>query len=486
MRGMRQCRPAGEVAKLAEPAFGPGGEALQQGPGIIGRAQGMVALICAEELDRAEAIAAADLTAARARGAMFELGLNTLFLAVAGLFRGAIRDSEAGARLVLELVGEHGFPAEVATAGAVLVESLTEQGDRDAAWAELEALGMAGELPELNTFSWVLAARGSLRAAGGEYEAALEDLAEAGRRLASWGVSDPAEGRWRSDAALAHLRLGRRDRAVALADEELELVRAFGTPRAVGVALRARGLVEGGDRGIELLAEAAEILAGSVARLEQARALIDLGAALRRANRRSEARSSLKKGLALARRCGAVPLAEFAHVELEASGARPRKIVRSGVDALTPSERRVARMAAAGAANKEIAQALFITTRHGRDPPAPLLPEARDLVADRAPCRARRPGGRARVIERRRTGTRGCTWSSLMRTARRASIVAAMDAEPTQFTIELTAAAEPIAGRIEAVGGEARGFAGYIGLIAALEALTGPPAPPPARTEGSG
>ena len=150
---------------------------------------------------------------------------------------------------------------------------------------------------------------------------------------------------------------------MALADEELELARAFGTPRAVGIALRARGLVEGGDRGIELLAEAAEILAGSVARLEQARALIDLGAALRRANRRSEARSSLKKGLALARRCGAVPLAEFAHIELEASGARPRKIVRSGVDALTPSERRVARMAAAGATNKEIAQALFITTR---------------------------------------------------------------------------------------------------------------------------
>ena len=64
--------------------------------------------------------------------------------------------------------------------------------------------------------------------------------------------------------------------------------------------------------------------------------------------------------------------------------------------------------------------------------------------------------------------------------------MAAMDTEPTQFTIELTPAAEPIAGRIEAVGGEAREFAGYIGLIAALEALTGPPEPQPARTEGSG
>ncbi len=41
-------------------------------------------------------------------------------------------------------------------------------------------------------------------------------------------------------------------------------------------------------------------------------------------------------------------------------GARPRKLVQTGVDALTASERRVARMAAEGMTNKEIAQALFV------------------------------------------------------------------------------------------------------------------------------
>jgi DNA-binding CsgD family transcriptional regulator len=65
----------------------------------------------------------------------------------------------------------------------------------------------------------------------------------------------------------------------------------------------------------------------------------------------------------VAHRRGALALAERAHTELVASGARPRRVLLSGVDALTPSERRVADMAAAGRTNREIAQALFVTAR---------------------------------------------------------------------------------------------------------------------------
>jgi DNA-binding CsgD family transcriptional regulator len=46
-----------------------------------------------------------------------------------------------------------------------------------------------------------------------------------------------------------------------------------------------------------------------------------------------------------------------------ATGARPRRAARSGADALTPSERRVARLAADGLSNRDIAQALFVTVR---------------------------------------------------------------------------------------------------------------------------
>ena len=42
---------------------------------------------------------------------------------------------------------------------------------------------------------------------------------------------------------------------------------------------------------------------------------------------------------------------------------RPRTLALTGVEALTPSERRVARMAARGVANKEIAEALFVTVK---------------------------------------------------------------------------------------------------------------------------
>src|SRR6185369_15277920 len=104
-------------------------------------------------------------------------------------------------------------------------------------------------------------------------------------------------------------------------------------------------------------------LEASPARLERARALTELGAALRRANHRADARARLAAALELADRCGAVPLAERAHAELLAAGARPRRVARSGVDALTPSERRVAELAAAGQTNREITQALFVTPR---------------------------------------------------------------------------------------------------------------------------
>ena len=65
----------------------------------------------------------------------------------------------------------------------------------------------------------------------------------------------------------------------------------------------------------------------------------------------------------MALRCGATALADRATQELEASGARARKVVPAGIDALTASERRVCQLAADGRTNREIAQALFVTLR---------------------------------------------------------------------------------------------------------------------------
>jgi DNA-binding CsgD family transcriptional regulator len=191
----------------------------------------------------------------------------------------------------------------------------------------------------------------------------LADYLAAGEAVQSIGFENPAELVWRSQAALALLELERRDEALVLAAEEVELSRRWGAPGTLGSALHALGLVEGGEAGEEHLREALAVLADSPNRLEQARVQVALGAALRRSNSRSEARKHLRDALELAEWCGATSLYEQANDELAATGAHRRTVMLRGIDALTASEQRVAKMAAAGSSNKEIAQGLFVTVK---------------------------------------------------------------------------------------------------------------------------
>ena len=205
--------------------------------------------------------------------------------------------------------------------------------------------------------------RGLVAFRAGSPEQALTDLRAAGDLARSLRIENPAFAPWRSEAALALRRLGRPEEARELAHEELELSQRWGAARTIGISLRALGLVEGGQPGERLLREAVDVLADSPARLEYARALVDLGAALRRGNSRSEARQLLRQGVELAHQCGATALVTLANEELAATGAHARTILLSGLDALTASERRVAQMAAEDLSNKEIAQALFVTVK---------------------------------------------------------------------------------------------------------------------------
>jgi DNA-binding CsgD family transcriptional regulator len=143
--------------------------------------------------------------------------------------------------------------------------------------------------------------------------------------------------------------------------EEVALARHFAAPRTLGVALRAAGMATGGSQGEQLLREAIEVLDGPDTRLEQGRVQADLGARLRRGNRRVEARELLRRALDAAHRSGARALDALAEDELHATGARPQRVVLSGVEALTASERRVAEMAAEGLTNRQIAQSLFVS-----------------------------------------------------------------------------------------------------------------------------
>ncbi|MFZ0873600.1 MAG: LuxR C-terminal-related transcriptional regulator [Pseudonocardiaceae bacterium] len=143
---------------------------------------------------------------------------------------------------------------------------------------------------------------------------------------------------------------------------EVALARRWGAPTALGRALRVAGTIQSDRGGLGLLREATSVLAGSPARLEYAKALISIGAALRRAGQHNESHQNLHRGIELAHICGATPLVERGKTELRAGGIRLPEIAPWGPDALSPSERRVAELAAAGYSDRDIAQALFITT----------------------------------------------------------------------------------------------------------------------------
>jgi DNA-binding CsgD family transcriptional regulator len=342
--------------------------ALAGGP-LYGHEAGMgwchvgFVLVDADRFDAARDVYDAALADARARGSVFAFALASLLRGSAAYLRGALADAEADLLLSIEACESHGLAAGLPTPFAYLADTLMERGDLDGAAVALARVASGEEPPETVHLISFRTSRARLRILQGRTREGLAELLELGRRFEAIGGRNPAVYAWRSQAALALLELGEREEARRLASEEVELAREWGAPRALGKTLRTAGLVEGGKTGLALLREAVDVLEASPAALERARALTELGAALRRANRRTEAREPLRRGLELAHSCGAKPLVERAHTELLATGARPRRLVLSGVDALTPSERRVAAMAGDGMTNRDIAQALFVTPR---------------------------------------------------------------------------------------------------------------------------
>jgi DNA-binding CsgD family transcriptional regulator len=277
---------------------------------------------------------------------------------------GRLVEAEAEARAALDATRQEGWPP-LPLGVAFLVDALVERGRLEEAQRLLDESDVGSEIAEGLLSAPLLAARGRLRIAGGDLAAGVEDLLEWGRRAdRSGNLGTAGTPTFRTYAAPALAALGERAEARRLITEELEVARAWGAGRGVGMALFAAGLVEHEERAEALLEQAVEQLRRTEARLERARALIELGAAWRRAGRASDARTPLRQGMDLAQRCGAEPLTRRARDELAASGVRRRaRTLLSGVEALTPSERRIAAMAAAGRTNREIAQALFVTRK---------------------------------------------------------------------------------------------------------------------------
>jgi DNA-binding CsgD family transcriptional regulator len=320
---------------------------------------GLVLAIC-DQLERSDELLRKYLGRVREAGLLPFVGLAAATRTIPAFRRGDLALAETSARDGLQASDAMAFAFWIPMSLGMLVRVLLERSSPEQAAEVLERTPPPSQLANAWLMAYVHHARGLLALRTRRPEVAIVELERAGEALLRTGFVNPAVVEWRADAARAHLALGNRERARELAREELELARAFGAPRAIGIALRACAAVAEETR-LEQLHAAVDVLRCSEARLDYAYALADLGAALRREDRRAAARERLLEALELAQRIGSGRLDDLVRDELAALGTRPRRAAVSGHDALTASEARVARMAAEGMTNKQIAQALFVT-----------------------------------------------------------------------------------------------------------------------------
>lgn len=362
-------RTASELADATERALAGGALLAEVGADSFAYARLVLQLVLADSERAAREHLERGLQDSRDRGTLNGQGPMIGMRAVLEHRVGALREAEADARWAAELARHAGWDLGTTWAAAPLLWSLVDQGALEQADAVVAATPVDDDAAEFGVM-FFLYGRARVHAAAQRWDAALHDLrlVEGATRLVKGtpgGTASRRPGVFALGSAIAEVlrHLGDEAQAQRVAAEEVEMARAWGAPRAIGVALRGLALAGSPAERTALLRDSVTALSQSPARLELATSLVEYGAALRRARERSAAREPLSQGLELARHCGAAPLAERAHEELRATGARPRRIALSGVDSLTPSQLRVARLVASGATNREVAQALFVTPR---------------------------------------------------------------------------------------------------------------------------
>jgi DNA-binding CsgD family transcriptional regulator len=320
----------------------------------------LTTFVQSEAYNDANAVIDAGMEVSRRTGFAARQGILHGQRASLALARGELDDAQLEAETGLALIGErHAAALQLA---AVAIAVYIERGDLEAAARALERGAVFGDTHDRLYLDHYLTSRGRLRIAQGEVREGVRDLLSCGERLDALGIRWPSS--WRAFAAPALAALGEKEQAAELATEQIALARQVGAPGALGQSLRTGGLAIGGDAGLELLEEAVAVLERTPARLELAYALADLGAELGRRRRRREGREALRLALQHAGDCGAFALAERARAELTAGGGRRPRLELTGVNALTPAERRVCEMAADGElTNRAIAQSLFVTEK---------------------------------------------------------------------------------------------------------------------------
>lgn len=267
----------------------------------------------------------------------------------------------AHARTGYDSILEAGLPISVWSLTSIMAENMVLLDQL----AEADALVDEPLGPARNTFvePFALTARGYVRMVNGRQEEAEADLRRVVELSDEHGWHAPAAARGRIRLAELLALTGRPDEALALTAVDAASARRAKTSGSLGCVLRVRALAQADGERLATQRLAAEAFAASPLLADRSRSLIELGTTLRHAGELEEARAVLRQALDFASRSESAGLAAQARGELEASGGRPRRERISGLESLTPSERRVAELAVEGMTNRQIAETLWVTTK---------------------------------------------------------------------------------------------------------------------------
>ena len=211
---------------------------------------------------------------------------------------------------------------------------------------------------------WVAMTLGSLELSVGDLEAAAAALAPLVAIQVGGGMPEPTAGGLLigGDAAEALAATGRIEEAEAIVALLERRGAALDRAWAIAVGARCRGilLAAGGDvAGAEAALERALVAHERLPMpIERGRSLLVLGRIRRRLRKRRAAKAALEEALATFEAAGAARWAEQAAAEIAAIGLRPRS-----TDTLTPAEERVARLAASGMTNQQVAAVLVVSAK---------------------------------------------------------------------------------------------------------------------------
>lgn len=301
----------------------------------------------------------------RNRGRLLNVSIAHSFLAEVDRLSGRLFDAEAVARTGWEIAQmPEGLSPYRWSTMMNLAATLLARGDVEAFAEVVGDLDLSAGPTEIPINPWPLELRANLRKEQGDLEDSLDDFLRIGDALERIGWLNPSvPPHWRQEATELLALLGRGDQAQELVSVAEDRATAFGAPHTIASVLRARSMIEPTKRAVATLQKSIVLFETSGPPHELARSLLELGGHLRRKGDRREARDVLGRALEIAHLCGAGSLEQKVRDELAAAGARPRRVARTGVDALTASELRTVKLVAGGLSNREAAERLFVSVR---------------------------------------------------------------------------------------------------------------------------